>query len=1756
MAKQRRLFWMLSAGVFALAVAAMAFLSPAVGQPGGKGAKGGKVKGGIPVGQPDPNPDPKDPKPKANGNSTQYGAISLKEKPEYSDFLAVAIDCIKDGAYGDAAKALQAILNSDEDFFVRVVDEDPVTLAKTDRWASVKYEANRLLGTMPTQGQKVYQDLFGRVAEIEVEKAQKADDVPKLAETAQKYFHTKAGLQANDMLATYFLDSAQFFQAALLFDRMMTLSSKQSEIKPLTLFKAAITFRRTGDVQRSEDIWKQLLPQLEGAGGLQIGKQKVGIEKLQQILKNTPKPQMLNPRDWSLVRGNLTNTAQTIGSPPLLSEMLWKRPIVRDKSEVTGELDPDGGVPDLISKAKGDIRSLQNVPLMSGFFPLAIEGKLIYRTYSGMTAVHLQDVKDDKGNVIEKAGQIAWKGIGFDGGLALSLSNSQLNDKLKQWIGTYQGSHREFMNFVYENTLVGTLSADLKQVYAVDDLAIPVPPAFVNQIFGGNPNFGIPGLPKDIKDRVLQNSLQAYNIHTGKNAWTLGHGDRRKHGEFEDSLFLGPPLPVAGKLFVLNERANGELRLLGIDPVAGTVLSEQKLGTVEDQSRFVRDPNRRIHAVHMAYGEGILVCPTNSGYLMGIDLLSKSLAWAYPYREGKQAEKVPISPIQPFPNPKLQQLPLLPSTWKVAPPAIDKGKVVFTAPDAKSLHCVNLRDGTMAWKKNKTDSDLFMAGAWNGRVLVVTRNSCYALDMHNKGNLLWEVTTGAMPSGQGVASKNIYYLPLSNGEIVAIDVEKGAVTARNRPSSGNAPVAGNLVFHEDVVVSQTEDEIVVYPQLVAKLEVITKEAEKFPADLAKQLYLSELQLANGEVQKAIDLMYKVKAKNPPADLEAKLKQKMYEGLTDLFQVNFKKARADYLKDYEALLEVPDDLEKQKRKATFYRLLGAGLEEEQDLVGAFDAYRKFGSLPLFQKEGIPAKDDPLRKIPAQVWFRGRLSAMFKNAKPEQKKPLLDKIEQDWLAVAKAPNLDEIRSFVAMFDAKFKVGQLARLKLANTLMDRGSTDTFLEAELNLEQLLSDAIRDDKTGKSLAESPDPGGQALEALARLQIQKRSMKLAVDYYRQLAEQFPKDIIRDGKTGKELFDEVAAKKIMLPFIEQAGPLWGGSKFKYRELGSNAITSNLAGQMLIPKGDLNPNSAQLRLILEPLTSSPKLRLVDLASNKDVWTEYLTLQDTNSQIALKSLGIQGTSNQNAYQNPKAYCRFAHTKGHLAVIQVGTMAYALDLSKPGILWKHSLITEALPNNMYHPQSFPALDGHGHLDLTCKILTGPIPRTVQVRVGYVAAVQASYVAVVQGDQLVVIDPLSDKTSKVLWTRSNISEDTHVFGDDQFIYLVDVNPANGVASNSRALFASDGTPVTVPDFSAAYYKRLHIQGGRILAAFPGQKELVVRLVDLPSGKDIWKQSYHPDTSVLKTVDPTLTGVIEPTGKMTVMDLKTQKVAALANLLHGRITKESLKNLHQPLLLADRDYFYVALNHPIDANLVNGGQLATEFGNGLRCETVNGWFGAFHRKDGSKKVDGKEKKWTTGDLHWYSSEPIANQLVVVEHFDQLPLLLFSVRYNEKKPGPFGSQWVSKTQSLDKSSGKWVYYPFTPRLTNGVSPRFHLLTVDPKAGTINLIGFSLTDGILQYYLDDGRIQPVAAPNPAPPPNPGPVAVVPQLPAVTIKKLELYAVKFANVPPGSTVKISVPGQNMQLTIHSGNPVTITFPGQQPIPLQQYLNEVKKQ
>src|SRR5262249_2181142 len=170
-------------------------------------------------------------------------------------------------------------------------------------------------------------------------------------------------------------------------------------------------------------------------------------------------------------------------------------------------------------------------------------------------------------------------------------------------------------------------------------------------------------------------------------------------------------------------------------------------------------PPRRTEAAHLAYAEGILVCPTNAGAVLGVDLLSNSLVWAYPYREKTETEEwrpgVGRGGLPPgwvmTPDGRMVG-PSPPQQWKVTAPVIVDGKVIFTAPDSRALHCVNLRDGAPLWKIQRAEDDQYLAGVFGGRVVVVGKKSVRALSL-DQGETVWNVDTG-MPSGQGVASEN------------------------------------------------------------------------------------------------------------------------------------------------------------------------------------------------------------------------------------------------------------------------------------------------------------------------------------------------------------------------------------------------------------------------------------------------------------------------------------------------------------------------------------------------------------------------------------------------------------------------------------------------------------------------------------------------------------------------------------------------------------------------------------------------------------------------------------------------------------------------------------------------------------------------------------------------------------------------------------------------------------------------------------------
>jgi outer membrane protein assembly factor BamB len=1534
-----------------------------------------------------------------NKNAGFTDAVTFPTDRKAKRSIEAAADLIKDGQWAEAGQLLQKVLESKEDIFVEVRRTEGL------HWVSLRTEANRLIGSMPPAGLEFYETLFGGRAKDQLKKAKRNGDPHILAEVAQKYLHTEAGAEATGLLGTYHLDRGRFIMAALCFERLFQ-HEKAGKLSPITLFKAALAFNRAGDKANAAEAWKRLVKAADD--GITVADRNVSVADLQQELDRFAGDELpASPYDWAMFKGNASRSAQGNGGPPFL-EVKWTQPTIRESETRTW-----------IDQAIKHQEELQQ-PVLPSFFPVAAtvhtdKGPLpllVYRSYWGIHALNLQ-----------KEGKEEWNSPSYWSldNLAADPSKSMT---MKQWLPQYQASSPTFL---FENSTIGTLTTDNSRVYVVDDLALPPHPLaqpLQQMTWGGQASFG------PLQEAVSHSRLQAYDLATGKILWELGgHAGTTSPApapptpagstdltELYDSYFLSPPLPLGGKLYVLTEKGS-DLRLVCLDPREDKqpplINSIQTL--VHFNTKMLMDPGRRVQAAHLAYGEGILVCPTNAGVILGIDLLSHTLAWAYSYREDSPAQESHNvmgggrvfrgGGMVVWNNGMMMGQNLSPD-WKTSAPVVQNGKVVFTAPDGASVHCLNLRDGKRLWKESRAD-DVYLGGVYNGKVLLVGRSTCRALALAD-GKKLWKVETG-LPSGQGVASDSIYYLPLrSVGQskepaVCQIDLEKGKVLVNTKSRKNEIP--GNLLFYEGDVLSQTANAVTAFPQLRVRLAQIDEALKKNPRDPTGLTNRGEVKLDKGDYPGAVEDLRTALANDPPKEILPRTHIKLYETYTELFRDNFDAASEKYLDDFKKMCDVPippdasaDERvklreEEQRRQANYLCLLAKGREHQGRLSDAFQAYMDFGAL-AGNRELVTVIDEPAVKARPDVWAQGRIAAMVAKATPEQRQPLESKIREQWQTVRETQNTEGLRHFVALFGSLFTVGKEARLHLAERLMDENA---FLEAELNLLQLR----RQDE--------PLLAARAVDTLARLMIRKGLLEDAAYWYRVLGRDFPKVVVRAGKTGAELLEDLASDKRFLPYLDEPPQAWSGGKLKAREsYGNSAYQQTIIYE---PDGEVLPFFQRHRVTL---LNGAQIRVVDRFTNEETYGENLM---RNNQVNYW---------YNPYQNNHhAY----HLKGHMMVLSLGSMVYGFDPVGHRKLWERNLFGSGVgqPNMQITQDRDGGVQAH-------------YPDGHTRRLGQTGPVQASYVCLQTRDGLVALDPLRGTT---LWTKTDVSAGVQIFGDDQHVYLVDVR-ADGTVGNSRALRARDGVSVDVPEFGTLYQRRLRIVGRNLLLSETNPKgSMVLRLYDVHTGQDVWKKSFLPNAMVLRSDDTDLTGVVEPAnnGKVTVIDLATNE-----EVLTARVEPKDLEKAQEVHLLQDSQQIYLAIHRPLEAqNNPFGVNVWTNAGT-MRWIQVNGEVYAFRR--------------STGKLNWHNAVP--NLMMIVDQFHDMPILLFTAQFNRMvNPGAMRAapQHYAAVRSIDKRTGKLLWDKDYPNNHQ----QFYALNMNLQAGTIDLVSYNLK---IQHYLENG------------------------------------------------------------------------------------------
>jgi outer membrane protein assembly factor BamB len=1548
--------------------------------------------------------------------------VKLASDPKTRRNLREAIRLIGEKDWSQAIRVLQILLDGKEDYFVEVTEGE-----SKGRRISIRAEANRLLSTLPREGKQFYEQQFGGQAKALLRKGMANNDPQVYAEVALRYLHTDAGAEAAALLASYHLDHGQYIVAALCYERLMDRENGVQRLTPLQLYKAALAFERAGDVRNRQRAWEAFQAKVDQPGEtpLPSALRRMSPKNLEEGLAGSGETKLSVSRDdWVMFMGSPDRAARGVGGVPFLDANSFRL----DLNKPFVSTFYNHAVRGLLETAVKRQSSVAR-PVMSGFHPLAVGNDLIYRSYWGIHAYNLKDRAPRWENALK---------------VSLHVLHQPENkaDQANQFPGWRDYWLQQAPFFFFDNSLQGTISTDQTLVYAVEDLAVP---PVTNEARFGMPRGGA-AVTDTLAPWYVHNKLVAFEISTGRVAWEIGTTNV-ENDPFADTFFLGPPLPLGGKLYVLAE-ANREIRLLCLEsrPAWLPLLNREghKVELVWSQplclveTPLTQDPRRRTQAAHLSYGEGLLICPTNAGMVLAVDLLTRTLVWAQPYQVDPAQSERNHEMIQPgirrggarfgggMPMEGMNTSSLNETVWCSAAPVLQQGYVVFTAYDSLAVHCLRLRDGTHVWKHDRDDEKegrfLYLAGIFDGKVLLVGSKSCRALNLTD-GKTLWTVPTGK-PSGRGVASGSTYFLPLASGEVWALDLTKGEITSK---SKSRREVPGNLVFHDGDVFSQGVQAITCYPQLEVAEKKITARLQANPHDPVGLAERGKIRLYRGN---AADSVQDLRAALVQPSLDESLRQdtqeRLYEALCDLLDRNFVRYEAE-LPALEKLVPLPalntEDADAKtahetaqlERRINLFRLLAKGRANQGRMGDALAACLAAADLkPLM----VHSPEDRSLEIRPLDWAQGKVEAMLQDPQPGRREALLQAIDQQWSAARADGSLDALRRFANFFHPLCPQGRDAQLLTAQKLLAQPTlrgTGAEFEALVRLHTLDRD--------------PDPqrAAQAVEGLARLNTRLGALETAAFHYRQLARKYPRVIVRDGKTGEELFLELATDKRFLPYLDDP------------KRGINGA-AGLEFQGNFSRSPLNKGISQMLWAEVPDEHFPFRLGVDLSRKDVVLVDAYTGRERDRFRLLQQDPLMDISGADSLSGPSVQL----LSGQVILFTWGRHVYAYDpFVKRGLLWTYDLLNNVTEENpAYQPNRNPQqmIVGAGKPRLVRASGGG-----VEESLGMVGMAGENGICFPVRDKgLVMVDAL---TGKERWVREGVPTSAELFSDGSYVFLCVPYKIDSTPAHSQALRVRDGTPVAAPQFVTQFQKRKDAFGRYLLLQdTENTGRFQVRLYDVLTGQDAWKQTFEAKALIFNSLVRQTVGGIDPDGRLRIFELPSGQL-----LLQGYLPPAGLKDVKECHLLRDTENWYVACNrHVVDeqggvgamaapAPALNPGQTFMRPATTLASIYVEGPLLAFER--------------TSGRMLWQVELP--KQCLVVEQFLDLPLLIGASTQQTRPPGQAGNpNGASRFAPLntfflavDKRTGQKIY---STSRTSSIT--FHALNIDPRGNLIEMYSF--------------------------------------------------------------------------------------------------------
>ncbi len=660
------------------------------------------------------------------------------------------------GRYSEAVQLLTRILEAKDDyFFIAATQADEPNAGR--QYRSLKNEARSVLSGMPPAAQEAYELQFGAIARKLLDDALAEGDIEQALEVQRRYFGSAAGYEAMYLLGCYALNQGRFLTAIRHFQTLQS-SSAAARYEPELSLKLAICWQWAGEPAQSQAMLVELQKRFAQArfavGGRSVELFRRSDDALQWLRNIAGEPPAENGSPsaaCTMFRHDPTRQGRGSGKPALFTQPVWRQ-AASDRLELALALQAQRD--EFFRGAKVAVPSLT---------PLAVDDMVVMRTTQRLVAVDF------------KTGKRLWQvdhpvpafGAATSAGSDDSVSSYWAMLKKRSWLDMSYGSISSDGRAVFVLERSGAISKTQEEASAPQQ-----------RVARGTDNVR------------PYNLLSAYELHSrqGQRIWSVGGlGDAKP--PLDQLVFLGPPLPLDGQLYVIAEIVDA-IHLVAFSPRSGELLWSQQLALIPPDRRD--RPLHRIRGISPSFAAGILICPTGVGAVVAVDHSTRRLLWAHEYRAAR--------PAGPMIDPS--------GTWTDSCAVISGRRVLITPAESFQMHCLDLLDGSHRWSLDRGNV-AFLACVDRGVALVVGDRQLTSIELDTgKVAAGWplQLPRGSLPSGRGYHADGRYYLPLNvlgEGEVATIQLDRHAIIHRSQWPSGAIP--GNLISHRRQIVSQNVD---------------------------------------------------------------------------------------------------------------------------------------------------------------------------------------------------------------------------------------------------------------------------------------------------------------------------------------------------------------------------------------------------------------------------------------------------------------------------------------------------------------------------------------------------------------------------------------------------------------------------------------------------------------------------------------------------------------------------------------------------------------------------------------------------------------------------------------------------------------------------------------------------------------------------------------------------------------------------------------